>query len=77
MTKDAAKVVGPEAFYVDHGAYSAKAWQAIGRDGTNKMFPNDHTHTSREGAQVVAKAFAKAVVCSKIPLAEHIKKVTC
>lgn len=54
--------------YVDHGAYVAARYKALGADTVNSYYPNDHTHTSAEGAQVVADAFLKAVVCSGVAL---------
>ncbi|KAE8381477.1 SGNH hydrolase-type esterase domain-containing protein [Aspergillus bertholletiae] len=52
--------------YVDHGAYVAARYKALGANTVNAYYPNDHTHTSPEGAQVVADAFLKAVVCSNV-----------
>ncbi|KAB8223929.1 SGNH hydrolase-type esterase domain-containing protein [Aspergillus novoparasiticus] len=54
--------------YVDHGAYVAARYEALGADTVNSYYPNDHTHTSPEGAQVVADAFLKAVACSDVAL---------
>ncbi|KAB8267245.1 rhamnogalacturonan acetylesterase RgaE [Aspergillus minisclerotigenes] len=54
--------------YVDHGAYVAARYEALGADMVNSYYPNDHTHTSPEGAQVVADAFLKAVACSDVAL---------
>lgn len=50
--------------YVDHGAYVAAQYEALGKDAVDAFYPVDHTHTSPEGAQVVADAFLKAVVCA-------------
>jgi len=73
--RNAAKALGANGFYVDHGLYTAKAYKAKGNAAVNGYYPVDHTHTNAKGAEVVAEAFAKAVVCAKIPLAEHIKRV--
>ncbi|KAB8073128.1 SGNH hydrolase-type esterase domain-containing protein [Aspergillus leporis] len=54
--------------YVDHGAYVAARYKALGADTVNSYYPNDHTHTNPEGAQVVADAFLKAVTCSNVAL---------
>ncbi|KAE8153157.1 SGNH hydrolase-type esterase domain-containing protein [Aspergillus avenaceus] len=54
--------------YVDHGAYVAARYEALGADAVNAFYPNDHTHTSPEGAAVVAEAFLKAVVCADVAL---------
>lgn len=64
--KLAAETVG--VGYVDHGAYVANIFKSLGEDTVNGYFPNDHTHTSPEGAQVVAEAFLKGVVCSDVSL---------
>jgi rhamnogalacturonan acetylesterase len=61
--KDVAKALGANAMYVDHGAYTASIFKSLGKAGTDKLFPQDHTHTSPVGADVVAKAFVKGVQC--------------
>ncbi|KAL5354978.1 SGNH hydrolase-type esterase domain-containing protein [Aspergillus floccosus] len=62
----AAQVAGVD--YVDHGAYVASIFETLGAATVDSYFPNDHTHTSPEGAQVVADAFLKAVACSDVAL---------
>ncbi|KAL4736532.1 SGNH hydrolase-type esterase domain-containing protein [Aspergillus similis] len=54
--------------YVDHGAYTASIFEALGADTVNSFYPNDHTHTNAEGSSVVADAFLKAVVCTGVAL---------
>lgn len=56
--------------YVDHGAYVASIYRSLGEDTVNGFYPADHTHTSPEGAQVVADAFLKAVACDDVALKE-------
>ncbi|PLB53483.1 rhamnogalacturonan acetylesterase RgaE [Aspergillus steynii IBT 23096] len=56
--------------YVDHGAYVASRYESLGGDTVNRYYPSDHTHTSPDGAAVVAEAFLKAVVCSDVALKE-------
>ncbi|KAL4866755.1 hypothetical protein BDV12DRAFT_130416 [Aspergillus spectabilis] len=56
--------------YVDHGAYTASIYEALGADVVNSFYPNDHTHTNAAGAQVVADAFLKAVVCTGVGFGE-------
>ncbi|KAK2750543.1 hypothetical protein FQN55_002144 [Onygenales sp. PD_40] len=58
--------------YVDHGAYVADVFEAAGLETVAGYFPNDHTHTSPEGAQVVADAFLKGVVCGNLELASLV-----
>lgn len=52
------------ASYVDHGAYVADIFESLGLSTVDAYFPLDHTHTSTEGAEAVAKAFFKGVVCA-------------
>ncbi|KAK8192993.1 SGNH hydrolase [Phyllosticta capitalensis] len=59
----AAANIGDGAFYVDHGQYTANIFESLGKDAVDAYFPNDHTHTSPEGADHVAKAFVKGVLC--------------
>jgi rhamnogalacturonan acetylesterase len=61
--KDVAKALGNNSIYVDHGAYTANYWKSIGKAATDKLFPQDHTHTSPAGADAVAKAFVKGLQC--------------
>lgn len=61
--KSVANALGNSSMYVDHGAYTASYWKSIGKAATDKLFPQDHTHTSPAGADVVAKAFVKGVQC--------------
>jgi rhamnogalacturonan acetylesterase len=72
-TEKAARLVGQGASYVDHGAAVARLYKNP-RDVTKLFKSGDHTHTTREGAAVVAKAFADAAASAKGPLAAYIKK---
>lgn len=58
--------------YVDHGAYTANIFESLGEETVDSYFPNDHTHTSADGALVVAQAFLKAVVCGDVALTEYL-----
>ena len=58
--------------YVDHGAYVANIFDSLGAEAVDAFFPNDHTHTSPDGALVVAQAFLKAVVCGDVALTEDL-----
>jgi rhamnogalacturonan acetylesterase len=69
LAKLAAQTAGVD--YVDHGAYVADMFKSLGMATVDSYFPNDHTHTSSTGAEVVARAFLKAVVCS----GAHLKDV--
>ncbi|KAF1978558.1 secreted rhamnogalacturonan acetylesteras-like protein [Bimuria novae-zelandiae CBS 107.79] len=62
-SKDAAAKIGNSAMFVDHGLYTANIWKSMGKAKVDVLFPNDHTHTSPAGADIVNKAFVKAVLC--------------
>ncbi|KAF8167613.1 rhamnogalacturonan acetylesterase [Crassisporium funariophilum] len=49
--------------YVDHFDYVAQAFDALGQTQTTTFYPNDHTHTSPAGANVVAEAFVRGLLC--------------
>jgi rhamnogalacturonan acetylesterase len=63
-SKSAAEQIGPNAMFVDHGQYTANIFKSLGKAKVDSFFPNDHTHTSPQGADVVSRAFVKAVLCS-------------
>jgi rhamnogalacturonan acetylesterase len=52
------------AMFVDHGTYTANIFKTYGKSKVDAMFPNDHTHTGPTGADLVAKAFVKGVLCA-------------
>ncbi|KAK7531877.1 SGNH hydrolase [Phyllosticta citricarpa] len=72
----AAANIGDGAYYVDHGQYVANIFESLGKDEVDAFFPNDHTHTSPEGADHVAKAFVKAVLCNDNVLAQYVSNST-
>ncbi|PIL35205.1 hypothetical protein GSI_02995 [Ganoderma sinense ZZ0214-1] len=72
--KTAADAIG--ASYVDHGQYVADRFEALGATAVDAFYPNDHTHTSPEGADVVSAAFVKSVLCANDGLAAHVKNAT-
>ncbi|KAF5368639.1 hypothetical protein D9758_002247 [Tetrapyrgos nigripes] len=51
--------------YVDHNAYVGQAYDNLGQTTVNTFYPNDHLHTSPAGANVVAQAFVRGLLCSK------------
>jgi rhamnogalacturonan acetylesterase len=57
----AARNVGNGASFVDHFQAVAKMFLKIGSARTNALFPQDHTHTSPQGADLVAQAFVQAI----------------
>ncbi|OOF94202.1 carbohydrate esterase family 12 protein, partial [Aspergillus carbonarius ITEM 5010] len=56
--------------YVDHGGYVAAVFEELGETVVDGFYPVDHTHTSVEGAEVVAEAFLRGVVCAGVGLEE-------
>lgn len=63
-SKSAAQQIGSNAIFIDHGQYTANIFKTLGKAKVDSYFPNDHTHTSPQGADAVQKAFVKAVLCS-------------
>ncbi|AEO64902.1 3b670b51-8893-4f0a-8fe8-0e358c281c6f [Thermothielavioides terrestris] len=57
----AAEHVGAGASFVDHFQAVADMFLKLGSAKTNALYPQDHTHTSPEGADLVAQAFVEAV----------------
>lgn len=58
--------------YVDHNAYTYAAFKNLSAETVDAYFPFDHTHTSPEGAGVVAEAFVRGVVCGGLSLAKDV-----
>ncbi|GJJ14542.1 hypothetical protein Clacol_008807 [Clathrus columnatus] len=51
------------ATYVDHFSYVAQAYESLGMELVDTFYPIDHTHTSPTGANVVAEAFLRGILC--------------
>lgn len=65
-----------KASFVDHYQAVANMYLKLGNTKTNSLYPSDHTHTSPEGADLVAKAFAQAVKLAwngTTPLQKYLK----
>ncbi|KAK0208760.1 rhamnogalacturonan acetylesterase [Desarmillaria ectypa] len=60
------------ATYINHYAYVAQAYKALGETVVDDYYPLDHTHTSVEGANVVAKAFVRGLICGNSGLAAYV-----
>lgn len=58
--------------YVDHYAYTAAAYDALGETQTTTFYPNDHLHTSPAGALAVAKAFVRGLLCGNSSLKSRV-----
>ncbi|KAH8653800.1 SGNH hydrolase-type esterase domain-containing protein [Xylariales sp. PMI_506] len=50
--------------FVDHFNAVELAYLKLGNSAVNALYPNDHTHTSPTGANIVAEAFAEAIAKS-------------
>jgi rhamnogalacturonan acetylesterase len=61
--KSVATQLGKDAWFVDHGLYTANIFKTLGKTKVDALYPQDHTHTSPAGADVVSGAFVKAVLC--------------
>lgn len=59
--KTAAQNVGSGASFVDHFQSVGNMYKKLGAAKTNALYPSDHTHTSPEGADLSAQAFAEAI----------------
>jgi len=70
---DAQEVAGNTSVtYIDHFDYVAQAYEAIGETTVDTFYPVDHLHTSPTGANVVAEAFIRGVLCSSSTLKEFV-----
>ena len=65
-----------EVDYVDHNAYTLAAYKALPVRTVDGYFPNDHTHTAPQGADLVAKAFIRGLVCGGSLLGNYVKNGT-
>ncbi|KAF9074832.1 SGNH hydrolase [Rhodocollybia butyracea] len=73
---DAQEVAGNTSVtYIDHFDYVAQAYEAIGETTVNTFYPIDHLHTSPTGANVVAEAFIRGVLCSSSTLKGFVNSV--
>ncbi|KAF4454862.1 putative rhamnogalacturonan acetylesterase precursor [Fusarium austroafricanum] len=66
----------PSVTYVDHFAAVTKMYQKLGKNKVNSLYPKDHTHTSPEAADLIAKAFVQAIdeeMNGRTSLKSHIK----
>ncbi|CZR55947.1 related to rhamnogalacturonan acetylesterase precursor [Phialocephala subalpina] len=65
-----------DVMFVDHGAYVADAFQKLGKEKVDGVYPKHHVHTNAEEADVVSKAFVKAVLCGEGPLRGWVRNET-
>jgi lysophospholipase L1-like esterase len=59
--------------YVDMGDIEADRLEMQGQEKTAALFPADHTHTSADGAELVASCVAAALRSEHTALAEYLK----
>jgi rhamnogalacturonan acetylesterase len=55
------------------GTTEADKLEALGPEKTAPLFPKDHTHTSPEGANLVAETVAAVIRTSSDPLSGYLK----
>ena len=58
--------------FVDHQIYTAALYKNLGNEAVNAFYPNDHTHTSPAGANVVARAFVLGLEVTDSGLKEFV-----
>jgi rhamnogalacturonan acetylesterase len=59
--------------YIDMSDIEADRLEAMGPEKTALLFPRDHTHTSAEGAELVAQCVVDALERAHSPLDEYLK----
>lgn len=74
--KSVATSLGSLGAFVDHGQYVANEFEALGATAVDAFYPNDHTHTSPAGANVVAGQFMKGLMCGGSALSAYSKNTT-
>ncbi|ESZ96169.1 hypothetical protein SBOR_3444 [Sclerotinia borealis F-4128] len=74
--KTVAAALGSLASFVDHGQYTANIFKSLGAKTVDAFYPIDHTHTSPAGANVVAAAFVKGLMCGGGALSAYSKNST-
>lgn len=71
--KDVADAEG--VMFIDLNAITADKYDAWGADKVKTLFPGDHTHTNREGAEVNAASVADGIkAAAKNPLMNYLSK---
>ena len=69
--REVAKQTGVD--FVDMHNITADYYDTLGPDATNAYYKNDHTHSSRLGAERNAKSFAEGLKKQNHPLAKYLK----
>lgn len=60
--------------FIDMATVEADRLEAMGPTKTALLFPRDHTHTSAEGAELVAQCVVEALERAHSPLADYLKQ---
>lgn len=60
--------------YIDMSDIEADRLEAMGPEKTALLFPRDHTHTSAEGAELVAQCVVQALERAHSPLDAYLKR---
>lgn len=63
------------AYFIDLNAISGKKYQALGPENTPPYFKNDHTHSSRLGAELNAASIAEGLRGLDCDLKKYLKPV--
>ncbi|KAK6513486.1 hypothetical protein TWF281_005110 [Arthrobotrys megalospora] len=60
--------------YIDHFRYGIEMMRRIGKNETQKLYPvkSDRTHTNRVGADMMARAFMRGLMCSDSKLVKWV-----
>lgn len=62
------------AYFIDLNSITADTYDSMGQEAVNPLFPNEHTHTSREGAAINAASIVKGIKeLKKCELVKYIK----
>lgn len=62
------------AYFIDLNAITADTYDAMGQEAVKPLFPNEHTHTSREGAAINAASIVRGIkALPKCELSKYIK----
>ena len=52
--------------YVDHFDFVLREFEALGNATVSTFYPIDHLHTNAAGADIVAQAFVRGVLCAGV-----------
>ena len=62
------------AIFIDLNSITADTYDSMGQEAVKPLFPNEHTHTSREGAAINAASIVKGIKeLKKCELVKYVK----